>query len=527
MSNAPRTYSGTLNKRPRRRKRTPGATAPIMLALFVLGFLYLAWTTRDTYPVERLLPAKTAYHFTANKLLDNRMELAASRVWQAMPPALRAGEIQQVLSRNLGMPEWILNNLFPDTCYFAGDDLKGFSDALLLSRMSRTGCVIERIYRWLPGVTEDWAGGLYLRRVRGTDFYYAVRGRALAVSRSRDNLVRALTLLREDSVPRDVLAKEQSEYGAEHFWGSIALSPDDALGAAFESAGFVLRVEQDSALLRLRATLRPEFQQRFAEKVAAIKPGPLIAPPTGMMELSTNLAMPLRELWQFAGELSNNVETMDGLWQKWAVAENDTAQEALPAAVTSLLGPLGPGLRLAWRGFDLNEMFPMPDIVATIDAEAELLATACSHLPPMDQAQPWDMTLRYDAVTARLHLPLFGGPSMEPTAGAYANTLLIASSRLVAEEYLAATPALEPLPEQGNLYLRLRPGQCAKALMDAGALLAEAQLIRNHTPASLMETAKPWMDEAGAIDAVTLVAGLENQDVSAQVRVECAAPPAK
>jgi len=527
MSVAPRTYSGTLNTRQRRKKRGTGVTAPILLVVFVLVFLYLAWTTRDTYPVERLLPAKAAYHFTANKLLDNRMELAASRVWQAMPPALRAGEIQQVLSRNLGMPEWILNNLFPDTCYFAGDDLRTFSDALVLSRMSRTGCVIERIYRWLPGVTEDWAGGLYLRRVRGTDFYYAVRGRALAVSQSRDNLVRALTLLPQDSVPRDILAREQSEYGAEHFWGAIALTQGDTLGTAFESAGFVLRIEPDSALLRLRATLRPEFQERFAAQLAAVKPGTLVAPPEGMMELSANLAMPLRDLWHFAGELANNVETMDALWQKWAVAENDTAPETLPASITSLLGPLGPGLRLTWHGFDLNEMFPMPNVIATIDADKEMLATACSSLPPMDQAQPWDMTLRYDAATGRLHLPLFGGPSMEPTAGACGDTLLIATSRTVADEYLAAPPAPQSLPEQGNLYLKLRPGECAKAVMDAGTLLAEAQLIRGHTPQSLAEAAKPWLDEAGAIETVTLVAGLENKDVSAQVRVECAAPPAK
>lgn len=56
------------------------------------------------------------------------------------------------------------------------------------------GLLLERIHTFADFIQDDEAGGLHLRYLPDARLYYAVRGRILIVTPSRDRLVESLTL---------------------------------------------------------------------------------------------------------------------------------------------------------------------------------------------------------------------------------------------------------------------------------------------------------------------------------------------
>ena len=60
-------------------------------------------------------------------------------------------------------------------------------------------------------------------------------------------------------------------------------------------------------------------------------------------------------------------------------------------AVTMLAGPQGPGIRMSLHGVDVNEIFPMPEVVALLDADTDAVSAAFAATPPLPaDAMPWD-----------------------------------------------------------------------------------------------------------------------------------------
>jgi hypothetical protein len=452
-----------------------------------------------------------ACHITANRLLENRDAVAASQVWTTLPERFRAGDVRQAITYNMGMPEWVLNNLLPETCHLAANDLKQFSDVLLVSRMTRFGCLIERIYRHLPGVEEDWAGGLNLRRARKSDLYYAVRGRALAVSKSRDNLIKALTLRPEDAVKAEDLAEAAKRNGDSQFWGSLALKQEDPMGNLFEHIGYKLKVEPDGAVLNMEATLRQELKDSLGENFKELRPRKLIAPPDGILKISADFGMPLANLWNLLGK--NPI-------QQWLAAEASADKQSLMATLAGMLGPMGPGMRLAWRGMDLNQVVPMPQMVGIFDTAPGTTPAAWQTLPPMSQMQPLDYAARYDAATQWLRIPIMG--DVQIVAVPYGDGVFAATGDELANEFLAQPVQPQTLTEQGNLYIEARPQECLKSISDAAALLAEARVLRNQTPESVGQWAAPLLRQTSNIKAITLSAACGESQLDMQIRLTCA-----
>ena len=155
---------------------------------------WVAWVTRDAYPLQRFIAADRSYEFYAKDFLHKRTRLAEARIWRLLPESTPLASDFATLSEKLDMPGWVLGNIAFSTFHVSGHDLDGFSDPLLISRMSRIGCLIERFHRFFGEVAHDSAGGLDLRSIDGGALFYAVRGRILLVSPNRDALIRALTL---------------------------------------------------------------------------------------------------------------------------------------------------------------------------------------------------------------------------------------------------------------------------------------------------------------------------------------------
>ena len=525
MSGAVRNYSGTVSLGPHQRKvggrRMRGCGCLAFLVLLGAIGAYGYWTTRDTCPVERVIPAQMGYQVVADDVLAKRAKLAGSRLWQALPPSVGLSEVPERLTQDFGVPEYVLNNVVPGSCHLCGNDVRAFSDVLVVTRMTRVGSLLEKGHRFLPAIQRDRAGGLNLRHVPDAGLYYAVRGRIFVASPSREALVRALTLESHDAITPEALPRPAAGAGTQDLCGTVALGTDDPLGGVFEAVGFALRVDTMSATLKCRAALRADYRDRLAGLLDGLAPQQLVAPPEGMLEISMDLRKPIRELWRTIGEIAGFSEQMEGLWDAWS-AETDAAYGEIPPAVTALLGPLGPGVRLTWSGMDLLEMIPMPEVVATFDAQPEALIDAFAALPRApEEAMPWDTFLRYDAEKGRVHLPMIGGPSIEPTAGVYGEALLVSSSRTIGDALLDEGPRGEMLPEPGNISVHVRPRPCLRTVVEVATMLAELRMLKGYTPNKVHAEAEPWLSAAGVVDEIQALAGYENGGIGLDLRVVC------
>jgi len=522
MSDSVRVYSGQKKNlgKPRRRRSRKGL---VLLMLLLIGAAWVYWTTRDTHRLESLIPADKAYHAVVDDVFARRARLAQSQVWDALPPQLGLADVPQKLSQDVGLPQWVLNNLVPGACYITGDDIKGFGDALAVTRMTRVGVLLDRLRVFFPSIKEDYAGGLELRRVG--DLYYAVRGRVLLLSASRRRLVEALTLLAEDAVGADDLAQMRQSLGENDIYGRFQLAETDPGGAVVERGTFALRIGGKEAAVQCAAQVRPAWREEMAGLLDGVEPKTLEAPPDGMVRLSLNLGRPVEALWQSAGTALGKEEQMREMWAQWASPDED-GDTTVPQMVLGLLGGLGPGVRLSLVGVDLNEIVPAPELVATLDADSVALAEVFAQLPePPSGVEQWETWPRYDKEAQVVRLPLIGGPSLEPTGGIKGGNFVMSSSRTVAESVLADAATANPpsLPKPANFYAQIRPYECGKAAFDTAMLLAEAKLLKGYNPETLNEAYQPWLKKAAAVKQLSALAAYDAGALTLECQMECAA----
>ncbi|HEX73040.1 MAG TPA: hypothetical protein ENN65_06965, partial [Candidatus Hydrogenedentes bacterium] len=262
MSDVLRSYAGVSLSRRRHHKR--GRRWRWILLIVALAALLALWITRDSHPIGALLPADQRYHLYIADPLETRMSLGQSRIWSLAPKGSVWAAIPERLLDGPDVPEWLLNNIFNGPCHVSGADLKNFADPLLLTRMSRIGCLVEKLHWAIPGVESDYAGGLRLRRIPDAGVYYAVRGRTFAVSTSRAALIRALTLTSEKQTGPEGLMRGMTDMGANDLACRVGLEEDDPLGEVFESLRLGLRIAPAGLRLQCRSTLRPAWQERSA-----------------------------------------------------------------------------------------------------------------------------------------------------------------------------------------------------------------------------------------------------------------------
>ncbi len=520
MSETVRSYTGSGHGPPPRRRGLFARGKMIFLILVVLLAVYGWWASRDSCPVEDLIPADQAYQVFAVDILGVRNTLAQSKVLGTLPPEAGLGDAV-ALSGNLGVPAWVLNNLAPNICAVSGKDVRALSDPLVVTRMTRVGCLFMKLHCVMPWVECETAGGLHLSRIRDAGVYFATRGRALAISPSRDALIRALTLRSEDSMTREAMAGAVRDMSSEDLVGTLLLHPEDPLGEACDELRFAVRIEAASLRIKCSGVLRKEWREQFGGFIEELAPVELMTPPEGILQVSMNFNKPVRDLWSVAAQLAGVSSEAEALWRKWSTPPQDAAPGPVQAAM-ALLGQLGPGVRMSWQGIDLNEMLPVPQIVVTLDADPEALLAIFSALPPLGGgAERYAMQPQYDAAAKCVRLPLIGGPSMEPTAGIIGDTLLVSSSRTVAEALLNSGGKAEKLPQPGNLYFTLQPQACAEALINLAALLAENSMLKGFTPDSVQQVAAPWLAGASAIKDITAFARCKNGEVTLDLAMIC------
>ncbi len=526
MSDAVRSYAGKKRVSQPSRGRRRGIGFPfkslfllLLVAIVAFGF----WATRDTHSVRQLLPANQKYWAVLPDVLNSRSVGAESRVWQALPESLGGEQIAQALGAELGVPDWVLKNLVLGDCHVSGNDLRAFGDALILTKMSRIGALLERFCRFTGRIEHDPAGGLHLRSIPEAGLYYAVRGRVLGLSRSREALIMAVTLRDEDAIAPDAFASMLEEAGAEFVRGRVAFAEDDPLGDVLQYVRFSARLDETQAHVTCKSMLRPEWEARFQGLLEGASPQALPTPPDGMIGVSLNLGRSVKDAWLALGEATEWEWCSKEQWAQWEESPEGEVP-TVASILTALLGPLGPGLRMSWHGTDMNEVLPLPELVGTFDTEYQSAETVLAALPsPTAEALPWESYPRYDSEAQRVHVPMMFGPSLELTAGAAGGGLLVSSSRTVGDRLLDAGKGAVTLERPGNLFVRVDPGACVDAAADAGRLVVALDCLKGYTPESFEEDAANWLQRARRIEEAAFLVAVESGELTGELSLVCRA----
>ncbi len=517
-----RVFSTEIGPNPRRKR---GSWLRIILVCaFIFSVAGFFAVTRDSYPLAHLVPSNAKYGVVVTGLVGSRGEVAQSAVWKALPPALGLGNVPRLLGENTVLPEWVLNNLLGDLCYAQGNDVKTFRDLVFISRMTRVGKLITVADRLIPGIHGDHAGGLRLRRLGDAGPYFATRGRLLAISPSRDALIRVLTLEAKESAAQEILLASLGKAGAEHIRGSVRLEPSDPMGSYLQSVGFAARIEPDAARVKFRLALSADLSQRLAPLLEGLETKPLPEPIPGLIAISANFGKPIAEVWAAVGSVLPYPVISKEQWDRWAQI-GPSGQPTLPQMATNLLGPTGPGFRLSLCRVDQNEVLPLPILAGFFEAQPDkLLQSVAASWPPLpEKLLPWDSIPRYETDKARMRLPMVFGPSLELTAGAAGQYLLMSTSRTEYEALTTTPPPAATLSEQGNLYLRVQPVDCVKTVAEAGRQFAEVGLLKGYTLDQYNSVVAEWLNQAQALGPISGLAAYSKGEVTVDIGVSC--PP--
>lgn len=506
MSEAPRTlaqadvYVRRYTSRSQRRRSIRNSFLFLILLLVATYF----WTTRDNWPMARLVPSDAAYQLCATDLLRNRKEIAASRVWELAPKDSPVTEARAALAGNLGMPEWIVNNLVYGLGLVSGPDLRDPSSALFVTSISRIGCILERLRHFTDTVQDDHAGGLDLRHVPSADLYYTIRGRVLVASRDRAALVRALTLPEDEALSdEDFQAIQQAAMGR-NVLATLRPRESDPLGAQFQRLDATVALKQDAVQLDCKALPRKDFAIALGAIFNSDTIPTLQAPVQGLVELSANFGKPFPEVWsalQLAFPGDPILETMRGGIQSAAEGLGDKA-----GMVGKVLNGLGTGVSLSWTGIDPLEIVPAPQIFARIDAPDAagyevLLKIGIKDRAP--RAVEADLLPYYDEAEKLAIFPLLGGPALHPAVAMHDKAILLATSTTLMRDILAGNVPTAEDGAQGHLLARVRVAPATAALLDAAQDLADSGYMRGFNGDQYRAFADQWKARAAQVDELT------------------------
>jgi hypothetical protein len=521
MSDVVRNFSmgGNLRKRRRDlRRRAAGRIGRGVLFLALVALVAVLWMSRDNYDMGALIPKDRSFQACVVDVMRKQEMLGASRLWQLLPEgdATRAGFDR--VSANPPLPKWLLNNLSTGTSHWSSSRPDNFEDILVVTRMTRIGCLAEKVLHFLPMIKADNAGGLRLRHVPEASLFYAVRGRVLLASPSRRILAHALTLDADEAAGPAALAEWSSAAAGADLYGRIDPAAVPELKGTFDAVQFSLWMEPASIRASVKAKVGEVWKQRFAGLLDGTTPRDLRVAPEGCVMLSADFGKPVGEtLLQLARAFGQ--EDKAALLLGVGALSGSPEYAPAMALLQGVLNGASGGLRLSWTGVDVNEMMPVPILAGSVDGGVDAVMALIQAPPAVPAEIPAiDAVPRIDAEKKLVYLPMVGGPSIKPSFAVQNDGVLFSTSLAKATDMLAAPPA-GTLESKGNLYLCVRPGPAAQAVVDMGRELAEFHLVRGQTAESFLAAARPWLDSAGRVEELSLLAACENGELRADARL--------
>jgi len=497
--------------------------------LVVLGvvLVWFFWTTRDNWSMGGLIPAGQSFEIYANDLLADRRDIVDSRVWELFPGDSAPAGFRDALADSFGLPDWMLNNLVYGLTHLSGNSLTDAEDALVITRITRIGCLLERMHGLLLDIDDDYAGGLHLRHVKDVDVYYALRGRVLLASRSRPVLVRALTLRPEEAIGEEALERSVEAGRGRSLLAVLRPGAGEPGGEVLEEIEALFALSKEAAQLEVRARPRAAWRAPLDSLFGAGPSPALPTPPKGIVEISGNFLRPVPEVW---GALLLAFPEQ-GVLQAIRLALAG-AREALPDEATlmadAFFADFGPAWWLSWAGIDRYEILPAPLLLAWAETpNAAALAPVLEALPNAPTYAQGTLTPWYDATTRLAAIPLAGGPGIHPAFATANGGLLLGTSSTLAAAYQQGQANVHDAPQaRGHLFVRAHPGPLASTLAETGEELAEFGLVRGHNRESFVAWASPWVQNLARVDELTALLAREQDTLQLRVTLTMAPPPA-
>lgn len=523
MSEVVRNYSWGRNSSKRRRliRRHGKGIAKFLFPVLVVTLIIGIWTTRDNYPASSFIAKENRVEVYIDNPVARRRDLLNSNILGLLPENFSARKAVEAFSGDLPIPEWLLNNVSSGLCHISSPDLDHMDQAIVVTSMTRIGCIAERIARFLPAVERDFAGGLHVYHVRESSIFYAVRGRTFVLSASRDSLIQALTRTEAEALtPEDFEERLRLGEGADIFC-RILPEAVPLPGRPFDQLSFAVRFEPEST----RFLMEGEFSSDFLARYGALFPEkgekPLPAPFDSIASVSLDFGKPLPEVLDSLAQVFQDSSAIpDWIWESYKLKDGLDAVTSLQPLIASIIQASGPRFRLGWFGIDSNEMVPAPLLAATCETDTDqvlLLFEGIPELPPSQEEI--DLVPRVNAEQMLVHVPFVGGPNLKPTLLTFKEGIIFSSSLPLALD-LQKDPRLVPeFKQQGNLYICVKPPQAAKCLLEAARELAFSGLLRGYTSDSLELAAKPWVTSAATVREAEVLASWTGGSVRAEIKL--------
>jgi hypothetical protein len=471
------------------------------LAMALCG-IWMLYATRDAVPMAQLIPRGQAYEVFVPDMLRGRVLFAASPIWNVVDERSPLAALPQQLSDNFGLPEWVLNNTLHGLTHFSGNDAAAFSDVLCVTRMSRIGTLFEKLHMFASGVEDDWAGGLALRALPDLGVFYAVRGRVLVISPSRDALIHALTLDGASALTREELAASASAgQKDEAVFARLDASLAPQLGEGVERLEAGLQLFADGVRVRLSLGLSPALRMALAPVLRSGESAPALPlPAEGPLVLACNLGAPLPEAWLALRA------AFPWLSQGTGQGTEPVVPEALRPLLDAAWGATGNQVWVSWRGVDPLAMFPAPALVAGIAAETAGLQPLLSALPPYPvPAEGFDWYPRMDAESGVAHIEFAGGPSLSPSLILDGDRVVLSTSRAALGSLMETGFPSGTLPQKGLAYAHLRPEAAVADAVAIGREFAAMGGVRGYNKETFEEAALVWQARARQVSDVGLL----------------------
>lgn len=477
--------------------------------------LWMLYVTRDAVPMAQLIPRDQAFEIFVPDMLRGRVLFAASPVWKVVDEGSALAALPRQLSDNFGLPEWVLNNTLHGLTHFSGNDGAGFSDVLCVTRMSRIGTLFEKLHMFASGVEDDWAGGLALRALPELGVYYAVRGRVLVISPSRDALIHALTLDHESALTPEVLAASAAAgQKDEAVFARLDASLAPQLGEGVEHLEAGLQLFADGVRVRLTLGLSPALRAALAPVLQpSDSPRALPAPAEGPLMVACNVGAPLPEAWR----------ALRTAFPALALGADQGEGAALPEALRPVLDAAwtatGNNFWVTWRGVDATAMIPVPVLAAGISAQTSSLQAMLASIPAHPvPSEGFDWYPRLDAESGVAHIEFAGGPSMSPSLILDAEQLCVSTSRTELNRLAEAGFPSGTLPQKGLAYAHLRPQAAVADAVALGREFAAMGAVRGLDAAAFESAAEVWQTRAQSVTDVGLL--LQNSEGGVRLDLE-------
>ena len=518
-----RSWSGKKPNKRRSRRRNPFFRY-LILFLVLTTTIWTWWTTRDTHPIGSLLTKDQAFHVLLNDILQKRYTIAQSELWDMLPEDHPAQDVPEALAMDIAVPEWIQKNLIPGRCHIAGTSMDHMEQALFISKMTRTGVLLERFRGYAGNIEEDFAGGLRLRHVPDAGIYYAVRGRVLLVSADRRSLIQALTLHADEAMGQEALEQLIAQQGDEALYLVLNEAPEP-VNTAFAKAELKIWLEGRYERMRVTGEIGPRWREKIETFLPKVKPAQLRVQEEGLIELSMNMGLSLADSIQVLEALMETPLNLVDQLQALPYFQDET-NTAISGLLTALLNNTGPSIQLTWTGIEPYAIVPMPELMLHTAVQDNSLGVLLPLLPAPNALSPEQTIPRYNPETGLAYLPLIGGPAIEPSLYIDNGQLHLSNSRTALEGFKSNPTPMKRWSEPANLYVRVDPGAVIDAIHTLGMELAVIGLLRDHDEASFTKEMESWHALLGDVDTVYLTAAHDSGQLTLDFRIELDLPVA-